>query len=281
VPSYPEGEGRAMRFPKRIATHITETASWRLLQSAAPTEWIVREVSERDYGVDCYIEIASKDGDITGELVSAQLKGVEKLDWKGKKTERTARSPSVKSATATYWLNLPVPVFLLVADLSVSKVHYVGVKQVIRAQFDALGSQDTITFPLQEELHLQSDVGKALFDWFAHKERHYEQFSFHVMNLLSHVRTFVDFIRMNQNRTASWRSNLTDIFSSGPCMRCVTPYPSFLNLSGNWNPWPNSTGWIRKNGKTNMSGCTKRRSITRCRSSKLSFLGWFARRSRS
>src|SRR5262249_23244534 len=140
-----------MKLPKRIDTHVTETESWRLLQSVAPKEWIVREVSERDYGIDCYVEIASKDGHITGELISAQLKGVKQLDWKEKKSERSARSPDVKSSTANYWLNLPVPVFLLVADLAAKKVHYVPVKEVIRAKFDQLESQDTITFPLREK----------------------------------------------------------------------------------------------------------------------------------
>jgi len=109
----------------------------------------------------------------------------------------------VKSSTATYWLNLPIPVFLFVADLGAKKVHYVSVKEVIRREFDKLESQDTITFPLHEERHLQSDIGMALFKWFAYKERQNEHFSFHVVNLLSHVQAFVDFIRENQNRDTS------------------------------------------------------------------------------
>jgi Domain of unknown function (DUF4365) len=189
-----------MKLPKRVDTHVTETASWRLLQSVAPDEWIVREVSERDYGIDCYIEIASKDGHITGELVSAQLKGVEDLKWAGEVGKRTARSPSVKTSTANYWLNLPVPVFLLVADLPGKKVHYVSVMEHLRAQFGKLDSQETISFPLHEELHLASDVGKALFPWFVNKERRHAQLSFRLTNLLSHVEEFANFIRENQNR---------------------------------------------------------------------------------
>jgi hypothetical protein len=90
----------------------------------APTEWIVREVSERDYGIDCYIEVASIDGDITGELISAQLKGGDQLDWKEKIGQWCARRPAVKSSTAKYWLDLPCPVFLLVADLAAEEVYY-------------------------------------------------------------------------------------------------------------------------------------------------------------
>ena len=33
----------------RTATHLAETEAWRILQELAPREWIVRDVSERDY----------------------------------------------------------------------------------------------------------------------------------------------------------------------------------------------------------------------------------------
>ena len=38
---------------------MLESESWRLLQTLAPHEWIVRELTERDYGIDCYIELVS------------------------------------------------------------------------------------------------------------------------------------------------------------------------------------------------------------------------------
>ena len=68
-----------MKLPRRPKSHIAETDSWRLLQEVAPREWIVREVSERDYGIDCYIELASKNGNITGKLISVQLKAVNRI----------------------------------------------------------------------------------------------------------------------------------------------------------------------------------------------------------
>ena len=95
-----------MKLPSRPATHITEAASWRLLQSLAPETWILREVSERDYGIDAYIEITSEKGEITGDLISGHLKGTESIEWTAPKTkkggkrrkadrDRTARSPQI------------------------------------------------------------------------------------------------------------------------------------------------------------------------------------------
>ena len=55
--------------------------------------------------------------------------------WTGDEAKMTARTPSVKTSTANYWLDLPVPVFLLVADFKAKKVHYVSVKEHIRAEY--------------------------------------------------------------------------------------------------------------------------------------------------
>jgi len=96
-----------VKFPTRTVAHVAETVSWRLLQYLAPEEWIVREVSERDYGIDAYIELVSKEGQITGQLMSVQLKGVNELNWQCSDSAlRFARSPSVKTTTASNWLGL-------------------------------------------------------------------------------------------------------------------------------------------------------------------------------
>lgn len=190
-----------MKYPIRSETHKIEAAAWRLLHEIAPEEWIVREVSERDYGIDSYIELATPTGDVTGNLILVQLKGVKKLTWKkSKEGITTASSPRIKTGTANYWFNLPVPVFLFVADLSSHKIYYASVKNSIRSQFGKLSKQDWITFKLIDELNIKSQFGTAIFNWLIARERTYDQFAFHITNLLSHVPTFGDFIAENQNR---------------------------------------------------------------------------------
>jgi Domain of unknown function (DUF4365) len=190
-----------MKYPKRSETHQIETASWRLLQELAPAEWIIREVSERDYGIDAYIELATSEGEVTGRLVSVQLKGVEKLTWTATGgTSKEARSPQIKVSTANYWFSLPVPVFLFSADLSARKIHYVSVEEGIRQQYAKLSTQDTITFKLLDELHIGSDAGAAFLDFLIARERAYDQFVFHITNLLSLATSFADFISAHQMR---------------------------------------------------------------------------------
>ena len=192
-----------MKLPKRPKAHVIETESFRLLQSLAPKEWIVRDVSERDYGIDLYIELVSKDGELTGQLMSVQLKGQQNIEWKPSDGGQcVAKFSSVKTTTATYWLNHSVPVFLFVADLSAQNIYFVAVQEEVRTKFDKLDSQNTISFTLSDRLALKSERGLAQLQWFYDRESLHEQFVFHITNLINQVEVFGDFIRINQNRDA-------------------------------------------------------------------------------
>src|SRR6266542_2051808 len=189
----------ALRFPQRTDSHITETESWRILQELAPREWIFREVSERDYCIDTYIEVTTADGDITGKLVSIQLKGVEKIEWTVETdTSKTALSPPIKTSTVLYWLNLPIPVCLVVADVSTRNIYFLSVKPLIRSQFAKPGKQETMTLRLLDALNLRSKAGLTLFDWLLNRERLHPQFVLHITTLLSSIDAFAEFIMMNQ-----------------------------------------------------------------------------------
>ncbi len=109
-----------MKFPQRPSTHIKETDSWKILQNPVPSEWLLRGVTERDYGVDCYLEMVGRDGSVRGDLISIQLKGTESLNWKQneKQKRQEAKFSGVKIETINYWMNLAVPVFLCVAETS-------------------------------------------------------------------------------------------------------------------------------------------------------------------
>lgn len=189
-----------MRYPKRPESHVIEAESWRLLQQLAPQNWIVREVSERDYGIDAYIELVSENGSITGKLMSVQLKGAKKINWKRlNKMSHEARSPSIESKTARYWLGMPVPVFLFVADLSAKNIYFAPTEEHIRKNFDSLEKQDTITFRLYDQLNLESSLSLEILEWLYDRERMHDQYIFHLTNLICQVDAFGEFILTNQN----------------------------------------------------------------------------------
>jgi len=198
-----------MKLPSRPETHVTEAASWRLLQNLVPETWIVREVTERDYGIDAYVEIASPAGEITGDLISVQLKGTSSIMWKpakakngggGKKASATATSPQIATSTANYWERLPVPVFLFVADIAAADIYFVSVEQPIRRNYGKLSSQDSMTFRLVKNFSLNSDLGAPAVEWLATRERLHRDFVFHIAGLVSHAEGFHEFIGMNRGR---------------------------------------------------------------------------------
>lgn len=193
-----------MEFPKRTETHITETTSWKILQQAMPPQWIVREVTERDYGIDCYLEIVWKDNEVTGELCSIQLKGCETLAWgeEAGKWGKKAHYSGIKKPTVNYWMNLPIPVFLMVAETSTGRLYFAPVKEQVRSQYSAYinEQQDTLGFSLFSEFSMGSAEGGVLLFAQYLKERSFDDFSSYLRGLLIHWNEYYEFIIGNQNR---------------------------------------------------------------------------------
>lgn len=121
-----------MKLPKRIEQHVIETASYKIFELIIPNEWVIREVTERDYGIDCYIEICEK-GYMTGKMVSIQLKGTKKIELT--KNEEFITYYNVGTSTLNYWNNFPVPVILLYIDINRNEVFYLNIKEYLRENY--------------------------------------------------------------------------------------------------------------------------------------------------
>jgi len=189
-----------MKLPKRLDTHIKESASWKILENKVPAEWVIREVSERDYGIDCYIELVNKDNEITGDLLSGQLKGTEKIKWKAKRNEvREATFSGIKIETIHYWMNLPVPVFLLVADLTDTKLYFASVKQQVRSQYKKYLKQKSLSFTLTNIFQLGTDIGYVVFMALYIKEKFHKEFASNLRTLFVQWQNYLDFMHEHQH----------------------------------------------------------------------------------
>lgn len=69
-------------LPLRADNHIRESAGSKVLESFIPSEWMIRDITERDYGIDCYIELVNADKRLTGEIAFVQMKATDKIDWR-------------------------------------------------------------------------------------------------------------------------------------------------------------------------------------------------------
>lgn len=44
-------------FPSRHKNHVLETMSYKIFNNAIPDYWVVRDMTERDYGFDAMLEL--------------------------------------------------------------------------------------------------------------------------------------------------------------------------------------------------------------------------------
>ena len=186
-------------LPIRDTNHVSESRSFTLVRNSLPETWILREVTERDYGIDCYVEIVHDDKKVAGRLCSLQIKSTDSaIDWRatepGEPTVRRSTFSGTKTSTVNYWLGLQIPVFLCVADLSVEKVFFVNVKRQAREHFASIMRQSTFGFELSSLLELSAQNGPVLIEILYEREREHVRFMSGVCDLLLHYASYHDLL---------------------------------------------------------------------------------------
>jgi len=147
-----------MDYPRRIPNHVSESSSYTILAASLPKYWIVRELTERDYGIDLYVEIVREDGRVTGDLVALQVKSTQKLTF-SKQNEFIFKG--IKRSTLNYWTGLPVPVFFVVVCLDTNKAYWANIESIRReGRFE--GKTASISLPIKKTCDF-SEAGLALF----------------------------------------------------------------------------------------------------------------------
>lgn len=187
-------------YPKRIDKHVKESDSWKILQNHIPPEWIIREVTERDYGIDCYIELINTDHEITGDLLSGQLKGTKRLNWRvNDEGKKKATFSGIKIETVRYWMNLPVPVFLFVADLTERSLYFAPVKQQVRRQYSKYLEQASLSFVLSDYSDIGTHMGLCSFLSQYFSEKLHADFVSAVRTVFVHWHRYIEFIQGMQH----------------------------------------------------------------------------------
>ncbi len=156
---------------------------------------MLRHVTERDYGLDCIVEItlmekggtASK---VVGWIFALQVKAVESLVWRQEGSRKTSTISGIGTSTVQYWMNLPMPVFLFVHDRSQDRVFFTDVKREIRRDYLSALRQKTMSFPLDDFFCLNSKEGQVLLFKLFDMESRFDSFADHLMFLLLHRAAF-------------------------------------------------------------------------------------------
>lgn len=136
-------------FPKRSEQHITETDSITILRNILPHGWMVRELSEEDYGIDGIIEICDE-GKVQGKVFAIQLKGHKYLS----ESSGSVNCYNIKPSTMNYWNNYPIPVIFLHVSIENRNVYYSDIKMEIRKNYEEFekGTFTKIFIPQKDQL---------------------------------------------------------------------------------------------------------------------------------
>jgi len=129
----------------RTNTHIIDTKSIKKLLQSFPDHWVVRELSERDYGIDLGIEIFVEKGldkhshktyDSSGCVCNIQVKGTNKKLKVNKKDNSIHYS--FKKEALLYVERFATPFLLIRVDVSSNKAetYYVWLQRYIKDVLD-------------------------------------------------------------------------------------------------------------------------------------------------
>ncbi len=185
-----------MEMPNRPDQHITEDESFRIFRGKIPKHWILRDVRENDYGIDCYIEIVTNKHQVTGELISIQLKGKKEVKWN--KEGKLAVS-NVKISTTNYWNRFPVPVFICLIDTTKEEAFFLPVKKYIKQNFFEYAKQDQFTYYFDKDF----DMGRENMQLFISsylREKHIDDFKESIITFVSHYEKYNEFVLENTGR---------------------------------------------------------------------------------
>ncbi len=188
-----------IKLPERSDKHIKETASFKIFSQIIPDHWLIREVTERDYGIDCYIELVNEKKQCTGDIVSIQIKGRNIVSWN--KTDQNSFTLSgIKISTTNYWYTFSVPVFILLVDISKKEIFYLPVKSYIKKNYISYKEQGVLSYKFNRDMNLHISNGLNKFLSFYNKEKNRLLFEQNLVAFISNYERYKSFILENTNR---------------------------------------------------------------------------------
>jgi len=187
-----------MDLPKRSLQHISETNSYRIFEDSLPEHWIVREVTGRDYGIDCYVELLSNNHRLTGDLVSFQIKSKKNIKWN---KNGTFKLTGIKESTVNYWYKFSVPVFICLVDTIAKKSYFLSLKKYIREHFDLYLNEYKISFLFNKENELSKtsdSLNKFIYQYFF--DNRYEILARDIVSFISNYHAYKVFLKTHIGR---------------------------------------------------------------------------------
>lgn len=182
-------------LPLRADNHIKETVGYKVLESNIPAEWMIRDVTERDYGIDCYIELVNADKRLTGEIAFVQMKTTDKIDWRIK--DKGFRFYKVERSTTNYLSGFKIPTYLFLVDLSTKEMFFLSVKEYILEHYKEYLDLGSFAYEFSHDRDIFTvDAFLKSFQ----RNNQYDQFRNELQYFISNLHHHIDFMWEHNNR---------------------------------------------------------------------------------
>ena len=117
------------KLPQRGPTHRTDTKALRQIIAQLHEDWIIRNVEERDYGIDMQLELF--DGDTpTGYMTLIQVKGTE--------NSLSAENAKLGVKTLHYAELFSIPFFLFRTSLADNETEFIWLQKYVATDLEVL-----------------------------------------------------------------------------------------------------------------------------------------------
>lgn len=143
----------------RGPTHRIDTLAVRAVIAQLPADWLVRNLEERDYGIDMLLEFFS-DEKATGKVALVQVKGTEKA---------AGANPTLSAfpvRTLLYAEMFSHPFFVFHVSLKDNSVHFVWLQKYIKTVLNPSGKkwrkQASLSIKLPSANTLKANKNKIL-----------------------------------------------------------------------------------------------------------------------
>lgn len=220
-------------LPKRPKQHISETASFKIFNNSIPDNWIVRELTEKDYGIDCYVEIVNDNNQVTGEMISIQLKSMlNGIPWTQKDYYTYS---SVKVSTSNYWNNFLTPVFICLIDVKYKEVFFCGVKSFIRNNYEKFAKKEKLSYVIEKKNQLTIRNIKAFTKEYL-IEKSINEFDRNLTFIVSNYDYLIQFIEENFGRDMHLGVDDYRILPLENYYRCLKFLSDYFSIKWNLSP---------------------------------------------
>ena len=218
-------------LPLRADNHIKETVGYKVLENLIPGEWIIRNVTERDYGIDCYIELVSQDKRLTGEIAFVQMKTTAAIEWR--KSDVGYKFYEVDRKTTNYLRNFKIPTYLFLVDLSTREMFFLSVKEFVQEHYKEYLENSTFAY---EFFYNRDAFSKDSFLENFRRNNQYEQFRNELQYFMSNIERYISFMMEHNNRDFFMQIEKEEMLFFESLERNICFLQKYFNTKNNLTP---------------------------------------------